>query len=154
MRNTILVPRLLVHTESSVIANQSGPPLIPLASILYCASGIRNDMGACTPGTPGFCFAGEPVGCCPKATQPTASMPAIRYRVLGHDVMDDLPGSVGQSEITPAVGIRELQVIDAEQIQNGGVQIVHVGRFLDSFVAEVIRGAVGDAALDAASGHP
>src|SRR5665213_3939791 len=82
MRNTILVPRLLVHTESSVIANQSGPPLIPLTSILYCASGIRNDMGACTPGTPGFCLAGEPVGCCPKARQPTASIPAIRYRVL------------------------------------------------------------------------
>ena len=51
------VPRLLVQTESSVIASQSGPPLIPLASILYWASGIRYDMGACTPGTPGFWFA-------------------------------------------------------------------------------------------------
>src|SRR5450631_568636 len=154
MRNTMLVPRLLVHTESSVIASQSGPPLIPLASILYCASGIKNDMGACTPGTPGFCFGVEPVGCCPKAMQPTASHPAIRYRELGHDVMDDLPGSVGQAEITTAVRIREFQVIDAEQIQNGGVQVMHVGRFFDGFVPEVISGAVGDAALDAASGHP
>jgi hypothetical protein len=105
---------LLVQTESSVIASQSGPPLTPLASILYCASGIKNDMGACTPGTPGFCLAGDPVGCCPKALQPTASNPVIRYRLLGDDVMDDLPGRIGQPEIAPAIGIREFQVVDAE----------------------------------------
>src|SRR5258706_11102996 len=116
MRKIISVPRLLVQTESSVMASQSGPPLIPLASILYCASGIRNDMGACTPGTPGFCLTAEPVGCCPEAIQPTASNPVIRNRQLGHDVMDDLPRRIGQPEITPAIGVRELQVIDAGQI--------------------------------------
>ena len=42
MRKTMSVPRLLVHTESSVIANQSGPPLIPLASGFCIARpGIR-----------------------------------------------------------------------------------------------------------------
>src|SRR4051794_20228573 len=80
IRNTISVPRLFVQTESSAIASHSGPPLIPLASMLYWASGIRYDMGACTPGTPGF-WAMEgavgAVGCCPFRAQPTARNPVI-----------------------------------------------------------------------------
>src|ERR1700690_824703 len=158
MRNTMSVPRLFVQTESSVMASQSGPPLIPFASMLYSASGIRCDIGACTPGTPGLGFCGgravEPVGCCPKAMQPTASSPAIRYRKLGHDVMDDLPGSVRQPEVTPAVGVGEFQVIDAEQIEDGRMEIVHMCRFLHRLIAEVVGGAMRDAALDAAAGHP
>src|SRR6266567_35295 len=153
-RKIMSVPLLLVQTESSVTASLSGPPLTPLASMLYWASGIRKDMGACTPGTPGFCAGPEPVGCCPRETQPTASSPAIRYRQLGHDVMDDLPGSVGQPEITPAVGVGELQVVYAEQIEDSGVEIVHVHGLLHGLIAEVVGGAVCDAALDAAPGHP
>src|SRR5216684_1232914 len=111
-------------------------------------------MRACTPGTPGFWAGLEPVGCCPRETQPTASSPAIRYRQLGHDVMDDLPGSVGQTEITPAVGIGEFQVIDAKQREDGVVEIVHVLWSLLGLVAEVVGGAMRDAALDIATGHP
>ncbi len=43
---------------------------------------------------------------------------------------------------------------DAEQMQHRGVQVVHVHDVLDRVIAEIVRGAVGDAALDASPGEP
>ena len=54
----------------------------------------------------------------------------------------------------PAVAIRQLLVIDTEEIENRRVQIVHVHRVLHRFEAEIVRCAVDRAALDAASGEP
>src|SRR5205823_5188828 len=45
-------------------------------------------------------------------------------------------------------------VIDAHLVQNGGVQVVDVGAFLLGTVAELVGGAVGHAALEAAAGQP
>src|SRR5262249_34102651 len=61
---------------------------------------------------------------------------------------------VRQSEIAPAIPIGQLGVVDAEQVEDGGVQVVHVDRFVDRLEAEVIRGAVDRPALDAAAGQP
>ena len=44
-------------------------------------------------------------------------------------------------------------VIDAEKVQNGGLEVVDVNRIDDGIEAEVVGGAVGDAGLDAAAGQ-
>ena len=41
-----------------------------------------------------------------------------------------------------------------QQVQHRGVQVVDVDDVLDGVVAELVGGAVGDAALDAAAGQP
>ena len=45
-------------------------------------------------------------------------------------------------------------MIDAEAMQKGRIQVVHVTRFVDDVVAEVVRLAIDSAAFDAAAGHP
>ena len=45
-------------------------------------------------------------------------------------------------------------MVEAQQVQDGGVQIVDVDLVLDGRVAEVVGRAVRLAALDAAAGHP
>ena len=45
-------------------------------------------------------------------------------------------------------------VVDAQQVQDRGVQVVDVDRFFDDVVREVVGLAVGDARLDAAAGQP
>src|SRR5262249_13732462 len=91
MRKIMSVRMLLVHTESSVIASQSGPPFTPFASIVYCASGIKLDIGACTPGTPGFCVI--LVSC---ANDEAASVTAASQ--LRDDFMAHLTSGIGQAE--------------------------------------------------------
>ena len=45
-------------------------------------------------------------------------------------------------------------VIDAELMEQRRVEIVHADRILGDVVTEIVRGAVGDAGLDAAARHP
>ena len=45
-------------------------------------------------------------------------------------------------------------MIDAQQVQHGGVQIVGRGGFFDGLVRPLIRGAIGNAPADAATGQP
>ena len=69
--------------------------------------------------------------------------------------MHDLSGHVGKPEIASAEPVGQAFVIDAEQVHDGGVEIVDVHRlrFVFEVVAVVVGGAVFDAAFDAASGH-
>ena len=48
----------------------------------------------------------------------------------------------------------QLFVVDAEEVEHGGVQVADVDRVLDDVVAEVVSIAVVLAALDAAAGEP
>ncbi|SVE59913.1 uncharacterized protein METZ01_LOCUS512767, partial [marine metagenome] len=51
-------------------------------------------------------------------------------------------------------GKGEAGVVDAHAVQNGGVEFVEVHGITGDVVAEIIGGAMGDAGLDAAAGHP
>lgn len=62
--------------------------------------------------------------------------------VSGDDVMGDIAVNVGQTEVAAAEAVDEFLVIQAEQVQHGGVQIVEMDFACDGFVTEVIRGAV------------
>ena len=61
---------------------------------------------------------------------------------------------VGEPEIAAVVTIRELLVFDAEQMQECGVQVVHMHLVLHRLVAEGIGRAVVIARLHAPAGHP
>lgn len=71
-----------------------------------------------------------------------------------HDVFDYRPGHIGQPEIAAGVAERELGVIEAEQVENSGVEIVDVDGVFDGLVAVVVADAIGHAASDTAAGHP
>src|SRR3712207_6587087 len=62
---------------------------------------------------------------------------------------DDVPVDVRQAEVTSGVAVGEPFMVEAEQVQDGGVQVVHVDLVLDRLEAELVGGAVDVAALDA-----
>ena len=61
---------------------------------------------------------------------------------------------IGQPEVSPGVSVREPRVIEAEQVQDRGMQVVDVHRVFDGLVAELIGGTVDDAPLDSTAGQP
>src|ERR1051325_11084125 len=67
---------------------------------------------------------------------------------------DDIAADVGEAFVTPVVQISELGVIQAHEVKNGGVNIVHVRSALHSFQADFVRAAVNRAALDPAASKP
>ncbi len=52
------------------------------------------------------------------------------------------------------VGVHEAGVVDAHEVENGGVQVVDVQLVLDGAEAEVVGGADGGAGFDATARHP
>ena len=61
---------------------------------------------------------------------------------------------VGQAEVAAGVAVGELFVVEAQQVQDRGVQVVDVDLVFDGGEAEFVGGAVDVAALDAAAGQP
>src|SRR5436309_15749754 len=61
---------------------------------------------------------------------------------------------VRQAKITPLEAERQLRVLDAETVEDRGVENVDVYRIVDNVVTIVVGFAVADAALDAAAGQP
>ncbi len=87
----------------------------------------------------------------------------------GKDIFHHVAVHVGQPIVAALVLERELRVVDAEQVQDRGLQVVDVdgaGRELvfgwrdwvavvvGDVVAVVVGAAVGEAGLDAAAGEP
>ena len=58
--------------------------------------------------------------------------------LLGDDPVDHLPVHVRQAEVTPGVTVSELFMVDAQQVQNGGMQVVKMHRIVPGVVAVVI----------------
>jgi hypothetical protein len=61
--------------------------------------------------------------------------------VLGRNVAHNVAGYVGQTEILAAVAIGQLGMLQAQQRQNCGVQIMNV----DRLEAKVVGYSIGDA---------
>ena len=61
---------------------------------------------------------------------------------------------VGQPEVAAGVAVGELLVVEAEEVQDRGVQVVDVDLLLDRLEAEFVGGAVDVAAAHAAAGQP
>src|SRR5262245_33039769 len=70
------------------------------------------------------------------------------------DVLYDVTMYIGQAEVAAAEAIGQLLVIQAEQMENGRMQVVEVADVLDGVNAQLVGRSVHGAALDAAARQP
>ena len=61
---------------------------------------------------------------------------------------------VGQAKVTAGMAEGQLLMVEAEQVQQRGVEIVHVHPVLHRRVAKRVGCSVGQSAFHAAAGHP
>ena len=71
-----------------------------------------------------------------------------------HDLFHHVALHIGQPQVAAAVAVGQLLVIEAEQVQDGRVQVVDVDPALDALAAVVVGGAVAKPRLHAAAGQP
>ena len=76
--------------------------------------------------------------------------------LLCQDVPDHVPVHVREAAVGAVVSEGQLLVIEAEEVQDGGVDIVTLGEALavGRFEAPFVALSVGEAAFDAAAGEP
>ena len=72
---------------------------------------------------------------------------------LDKNVFDHVPMHIREPAVDAVVVERELLVVDAEEVQDGGVDVVDFGWVfaVGGFVAEVVAGAVADPAFNTAA---
>jgi len=75
-------------------------------------------------------------------------------RVSGQDWPDDFAIHVGEPIIAALETVGQFRMVDAQAVQDRGVQVVNRDRVLDDVEAVVIGFAVHGARLDAAAGQP
>ena len=67
------------------------------------------------------------------------------------DFADDAAGDVGEAEVAAGVAVGEFFVVEAEEVKDGGVEVVDVDFVLDGGEPEFVGGAVSATAFDAAA---
>ena len=75
-------------------------------------------------------------------------------RPLGQDRLDDLAVDVGEPVVAALVTICQLLVIDAQLMQDGGLQVVDMDGILGDIDAVIVGLAVAHAATDPSASHP
>ena len=73
---------------------------------------------------------------------------------LGEDFLDDFAVDVGEAEVSALGTVGEFGVVEAEEVKEGGVEVVDVDFVLHGVEAEFVGFAEGGTALDAAAGEP
>lgn len=68
--------------------------------------------------------------------------------------MNHPPVDVGQATVDAARAEGEPFVVDSQEVQHGGVQVVAVGAAFDGLIAELVALAVRDSRRDAVGGRP
>src|SRR5579872_4015110 len=61
---------------------------------------------------------------------------------------------IGQAGVTAIMRVREFEMIQAQAMQERGVQVVHVDDLFNRLVTELVGGAVNVSGFEAASGQP
>ncbi len=61
---------------------------------------------------------------------------------------------IGEAEIATGVAVGESRVVDTEQVEHGGVEVVDIHGSFDREVAELVEHAVAHARAKASTGHP
>ena len=75
-------------------------------------------------------------------------------RLSGDDIFPDAAVDVGEAQVAAAVLEGELFVIDAEQVEHGGPELVDIRNLFDGVIAELVSGSIDVAALAPTSSHP
>jgi hypothetical protein len=70
------------------------------------------------------------------------------------DRRDQFPMNVRQPHVAAAPAVGLAGVVDAEEVEHRGVQVVDLAGAVDHLVAVVVGGAVDRAAADAGAGEP
>ena len=71
----------------------------------------------------------------------------IASPVSGQNFLYNLSMDIGQTEISTCITVCQLFVIKSQQVQQRGVQIVHVDLVLDRFMSELVGGTMGKTGL-------
>ena len=70
------------------------------------------------------------------------------------DLVYDATGDIGQTIVSTGVTVRQSLVIEAHQMQNGGMKIVNVDDVFCNVDAVDVGFSMGDTGLYAATGQP
>ena len=70
------------------------------------------------------------------------------------DLLHEFAMHVGEAEITAGVTIGQALVVDAEEVQDGGVDVMDIDGSFDRKVAEVVELTVAGAGTQTCAGHP
>src|SRR5258708_28466082 len=73
---------------------------------------------------------------------------------LRHDLADDFAAVDGGAFGAAVVGVSQLEVVEAHQVEDSGVDVRDVRRAFGGAEADFVGGADDRPALDAAAGHP
>src|SRR5687768_3384233 len=65
-----------------------------------------------------------------------------------------VPADVGEPKVAALEAVGEFGVVEAEEVQEGGVEVVDVDGVFDDVPADLVRFSDDLAAFDAAAGHP
>src|SRR6059058_6030858 len=84
----------------------------------------------------------------------TPGRTGVRRAASRDQFIHDAPVHVGEAEIAACVAESELFVVESEQPENGGVQVMHVDLVFDGLKTKFVRGAVNVAAPHTAARHP
>lgn len=68
--------------------------------------------------------------------------------------MNHVSMHIGKAEIPSLMPERQLLMIDSQTMENRGIQVMNMDRFVDHIVAEIIRFAVDNPRFDASPCHP
>src|SRR5438034_708711 len=74
--------------------------------------------------------------------------------VLHDHLCNDMARHVGQSKVAALEAEGEAKVVETEQVQNGGMQVVDMDDVLDAVVADVVGLPERHPRLHAAAGQP
>ena len=73
---------------------------------------------------------------------------------LDENPLDNFARYVSEAEVAALAAEGEPFVVDAHEVEDGGMEVVDVDLVLDGCETEFIRGAVGGAAFDSAASEP
>src|SRR5262249_36951526 len=74
--------------------------------------------------------------------------------LLCQNPFDHPPAVDRRPFVAAVVRVDQLLVVEAEAVQEGGVEVVDVGGLINGVEADLVGSTVGDAALDPTPGHP
>src|SRR4051812_17612326 len=87
------------------------------------------------------------------ATATATTRPPVPF-ASGEQTLHDLPGDVREAEVAPLEAVGQAGVVDPQEVEERGLEVVDVDGVGGDVHAEVVRRPVGQPGLDAAAGEP
>ena len=68
--------------------------------------------------------------------------------------MDDVAVYVGEAVVTALKAMSQFEVVDAEAVEHGSMEVVDLYDVFHGVIAQLVGGTMADATLDTATCHP